>query len=140
MTQTVILAGPSQKRFAHELIDKVPFGYVVKISEPTRSTDANSMMWALLSDISRAKPEGRRWTPETWKSAFLHSLGHQVLFCEGLDNSGPFPVGFRSSKLTVKQMADMITCIQQYGDRHQVKWSVPLETETGGFLAERTGQ
>lgn len=121
--QTAILRGDVQRAFAKRLIDKAPVNAVVTIRDATRSTDQNAKMWAMLSDISRAKPEGRRWTPETWKAAFMHVLGHQIQFCEGLDNSGPFPVGFRSSRLTVRQMADLITCIQEYGDRHGVAWS-----------------
>ena len=77
----------------------------------------------MLTDIADAQPEGRQWTPETWKSAFLHYLGHQVRFCEGLMGTGPFPMGFHSSRLSVREMADLITCIQQYGDEHGVKWS-----------------
>jgi len=77
----------------------------------------------MLSDISRAKPDGRRWTPDTWKAAFMNSTGHQVQFCEGLDNSGPFPLGFRSSRLTVKQMSDLIEVIYEYGSRHGVRWT-----------------
>lgn len=120
MSQTVILHGPSQRSFAKSLLDRAPTDAVVTIRQATRSTDQNAKMWAMLSDISRAKPEGRRWTPETWKAAFMHCLGHQVQFCEGLDGSGPFPLGFRSSRLSVSQMADLITCIQEYGDRHGV--------------------
>ncbi len=103
----------------------------ITIAKPNRSADQNSKMWAMLADVARAKPEGRQWTPETWKAAFMHYLGHQVAFCEGLDGSGPFPLGFRSSHLTVGQMADLITCIYQYGDEHGVEWS---ETIKGGFL------
>ena len=127
MSQTVVLHGASQRSFAKELIDRAPVDAVLTIKPASRSTDQNSKLWASLSDISRAKPEGRQWTPETWKAAFMHSLGHQVQFCEGLDNSGPFPLGFRTSRLTVMQMADLITCIAEYGDRHGVKWSKPDE-------------
>lgn len=123
MTQTVIIHGPRQRAIAAEIVAAAPVGAVVTIKAATRSTDQNAKMWSVLSDISRAKPEGRRWTPETWKCAFLHSLGHQVQFAEGLDNSGPFPIGFRSSRLTVSQMADLITCAMEYGDRHGVTWS-----------------
>ncbi len=123
MSQTVILHGISQRAFAKTLIDRAPVDAVLVIREAKRSTDQNAKMWAMLSDVSRAKPEGRSWVPETWKAAFMHCLGHQVQFCEGLDNAGPFPLGFRSSRLTVSQMADLITCIDEYGTRHGVKWT-----------------
>jgi hypothetical protein len=125
MTQTVILRGPSQRDLAARLIAVAPVDAVVQVSEPKRNLDQNARLWAMLSDVSRAKPEGRKWTPEVWKAAFMHSLGHQCLFAEGLDGSGPFPVGFRSSRLTVRQMADLITVVGEYGDRHGVKWSEP---------------
>lgn len=122
MTHTVRLTGAVQREYARRLILAAPDYAVVTIKAGDRSLDQNAKMWAMLSDISRAKPEGRRWTPETWKCAFLHSLGHQVKFAEGLDGSGPFPLGFRSSKLNKTQMADLITVIQEYGDRHGVLW------------------
>lgn len=103
----------------------------VTIGQVTRTNAQNDKMWAMLSDVSRCQPEGRQWEPETWKAAFMHSLGHQVRFCEGLDGSGPFPLGFRSSKLSVAQMADLITVIYEYGDRHGVVWS---EAVNGGWL------
>jgi hypothetical protein len=60
----------------------------------------------------------------------MHSLGHQVRFAEGLDGSGPFPLGFRSSHLNVAQMRDLIEVIYEYGSRHGVEWR---ETRMGGF-------
>ena len=127
MAQTVVLGSPRERAIAKQLVDRAPNNAVLTIKEAGRTTDQNSKLWAMLSDVSRAKPEGRRWAPETWKAAFMHSLGHQVMFCEGLDNSGPFPLGFRSSRLTVKQMIDLIECITEYGQRHGVVWSEPLE-------------
>ena len=125
MSQTVILRSSHQRALAKRLIDAAPDGAVVTVKDATRNLDQNSRMWASLSDVSRAKPEGRMWPPETWKAAFMHSLGHEVIFADGLDGSGPFPVGFRTSRLSVKRMADLITVIQEYGDRHGVQWSEP---------------
>lgn len=123
MAQTVILRTTAQRTLAKQLIDKAPINAVVSIREAKRTNDQNAKMWAMLSDVARSKPEGRRWVTETWKCAFMHLLGHQVQFCSGLDDTGPFPLGFSSSRLTVRQMADLITCIQEYGDRHGVRWS-----------------
>lgn len=129
MAQTVILRGDAQRDLARRLITAAPANAVVRISEATRNLDQNARLWAMLSDVSRAKPEGRHWTPEVWKCAFMQVLGHQVQFCEGLDGSGPFPLGFRSSRLTVRQMADLITVVTEYGDRHGVRWSEPVPKE-----------
>lgn len=111
-----------------------PPNYKITISEPGRTIDQNAKLWAMLNDVAKAKPEGRQWPPETWKAAFMHFLGHQVKFAEGLDGTGPFPVGFRTSNLTVRQMIDLIDCITEYGGRHGVVWN---ETMRGGFLDER---
>lgn len=96
MAHTVILDSHYRREQAHKLVDAAPVGAVVTVAPPKRTRDQNSLMWTLLSTLSIAKPEGRQWTPETWKCAFLHSLGHQIQFAEGLNNSGPFPIGFRS--------------------------------------------
>lgn len=119
---------------ALDAVRRAGHGFRVTISMPKRSTEQNDKMWAMLTDVARAKPEGRNWTPETWKCAFMHYLGHQVLFAEGLDGCGPFPVGFRSSKLTVGQMSDLITCIYKYGDEHGVEWK---DTKGGGFWEDQ---
>lgn len=122
--QTIILHGNSQREFAKRLIDKAPVGAVLNVKEAKRTTDQNAKMWAMLSDISRAKPEGRQKTTEVWKQLFMHACGHEVQFETGL-NGQPFPTGFRSSQMTVTQMADLITFIQQYGDEHGVQWTDP---------------
>jgi hypothetical protein len=123
VTHTVRLTGAAQREYAKRLIDAAPDYAMVTVRAGDRSLDQNAKMWAMLTEVSRAKPDGRNWTPETWKAAFMHSLGHQIQFADGLDNSGPFPLGFKTSKLTKPQMADLITVIQEYGDRHGVDWS-----------------
>jgi len=125
--QTIILRGPSQRAFAASLIAKAPDDAVVEVRPPTRNRDQNARMWAMISDVSRAMPDGRRHTPDVWKCLFMHACGHAVQFEAGLDGA-PFPIGFRSSRLTVRQMADLITCIAEYGDRHGVQWTEPERT------------
>jgi len=125
MPHTIILRGADQRRLAHEYIDKAPVNTVLTIKEEARNLDQNARLWASLSDISRAKPEGRMHTPETWKCLFMNSLGYQSRFEMGLDGQ-PFPVGFSSSKLSKREFADLITLVQEYGDRMGVAWSEPM--------------
>ena len=122
MTQTVWLRGEHQRRLAHQLIDKAPINAVVKISPEQRSLDQNNKMWAMISDVSRQKPEGRTHVPEVWKAIFMAACGHEVQFENGLDNK-QFPLGFRSSNLSKTQMADLIEYMYFYGSKHDIKWS-----------------
>lgn len=121
--QTVILSGPRQRDTAKRLIDQAPERAVVNIRKERRSNDQNALMWALLSDVSRAKPEGRELVPEVWKSLFMHALDHTQRFEMALDGKGVVPVGFRSSRLTKEQMSDLIEVILEYGARHGVQFA-----------------
>ncbi len=122
MAQTVILRGLEQRALACAMVRAAPPDAVVQISGPKRNLDQNARFWAMVSDISRAKPEGRVHTPEVWKCLFMAACGHAVRFEMGLDNR-PFPVGFSSSRLTKREFADLITVAQEYGDRMGVQWS-----------------
>ena len=119
--QTIILR-PQTRTIAASVIANAPDGHVVNVAEPKRTTDQNAKMWAMLSDVCRACPEGRKWDTATWKAAFMAHLGHEIRWVQGLDND-PLPVGFKTSRLNKSQMADLITCIYEYGDRHGVVWS-----------------
>ena len=122
MTATVIIRSDAQRAMAKRMIDAAPLGHVVTVRQPTRSGGQNSRLWALLTDVARAKPDGREMRPDDWKCAFMAALGHKGRYIIGLDGD-PFPVGYRSSKLTVAQMSDLQTFIEQWGSERGVKWS-----------------
>lgn len=120
--QTIRLAGPKQRRLAYQLIDIAPDGAVVNIREAKRTLDQNSKMHAMLSDISRSKPLGRRHTPDDWKAILMNACGWECQFQEGLDGR-PFPMGFKSSALTVAQMSTLIEYMTAFGAENGVVWS-----------------
>ena len=120
MTQTVILSGPTRRAWAHRLIDQAPEYATVTIRPADRTPDQNAKLWAMLSDISIAKPEGRRHTPEVWKCLLMSACGHAVQFETGLDGT-PFPVGFRSSRMSKHQMSELIEFTIAYAAKHGVQ-------------------
>lgn len=119
--RAIRLTGSVQREYAKRLIDEAPDGFVVTLREGSRNLDQNAKMWAMLSDIASAEPEGRQHTPEAWKMLFMHALGHEARFLQGL-NGEIFPTGFRSSKLTVKQMAELISFMDAWGTERGVQW------------------
>lgn len=120
--QTVILAADSQRALAKQLIDRAPPYAVVNVREAKRTQEQSAKMWAMLSDISRAKPLGRRHTPDDWKAILMNACGWECQFIEGLDGR-PFPQGFRSSQLTKAQMSNLIEYMLAFGAEHHVPWS-----------------
>lgn len=125
---TVRLNSEFQRAFAHRLIEKAPPGYVMSLAEARRTNEQNDKMWAMLTDVSRACPQGRRHTPQLWKSIFMQSLSHECLFEMDLEGR-PFPLGHSSSKLTKAQMSELIEFIYAYGAEHGVRWSEPNRFE-----------
>lgn len=121
---TQILWSANARANAKRLIDAAPLNSIVTVKAPKRTIDQNSKMWAMLSDVSMAKPEGREQTPEVWKALFMNALGYEARFVMGLSGEW-FPMGFRSSQLTAQQMSDLIEFIYEYGARHGVVWTEP---------------
>jgi hypothetical protein len=122
------LLGPSQRAYAKAQIDSAEDGWIVTLREPTRSLDQNARLWAMLGDVARAEPMGRKHTPDDWKAVFMRECGWEVAFLPSLSGDF-FPIGFRSSQLTVRQMADLITWIMAWGDEQGIRWSEPHPDE-----------
>lgn len=126
---TVRLIGPSQKEHAKGLIDKAPANFVMKLAEETRSDKQNRKLWPMIADIQRQVPDMRAYSAEDIKLRFLNALGTEMRFLPTLEGQGSFPVGLRSSTLTVDQFAALIELLYEFGSRHGVVWSEPRSQE-----------
>ena len=122
MSHRIILTSKFQRERAARLCMSAPDGFVAEVREARRTMEQNDKLWAMLTDISHAKPLGRRHTPDDWKAIAMNACGWECQFIEGLDGR-PFPQGFRSSQLTKAQMSTLIDWLQAFGDEHGVRWS-----------------
>jgi hypothetical protein len=129
MSHRIALTSAYQRERAKRLIDQAPQGFIAEVREPRRTQEQSEKMWAMLTDISHAKPLDRRHTPDDWKAIAMNACGWECQFCEGLDGR-PFPQGFRSSQLTKAQMSTLIEWLQAFGDEHGVPWSEPEQQQT----------
>jgi len=109
-----LLILPRQAELAHDWINRAPDHTVVKFFKPKRTIPQNDRMWAMLADISSQQPRGIKKTPDVWKALMMNACGHDVQFEMGL-NGEPFPLGFRSSKLTKEQMGDLMEFMAMWG-------------------------
>lgn len=120
---TVILRSEASRDLACSYALKAPAGSVMTVKPPRRTLPQNDRFWAMVSDISRAKPEGRVYPPETWRALLMAEAGFKPLFEPSLDGMGVVPVGYKSSRLTKAEFSDLIEAAFAYGAMHGVKWS-----------------
>lgn len=124
-SKSIRLVGQSQRDFAKQMIDAAPAGYVVKIAAETRRDAQNRKLWPMIADLQRQVPEMAAYSAEDIKLRFLNALGTEMRFLPALEGQGMFPVGMRSSTLTVEQFSALIELILMFGSKHDVCWSDP---------------
>ena len=98
-----------------------PDGYVVRISEATRTLEQNALLWPLLTAVSeQVNWYGQRLTPDEWKDVFSASLRKQKAV-PGLD--GGFVVcGQSTSKMGKKEFSDLVELIYAFGAEKGVEF------------------
>lgn len=121
----VRLVGETQRAYAKRLIDGADHGYVMKLGAETRRDEQNRKLWPMLKDIQQQVPGMEVYSTEDIKLRFLNALGAEMRFLPELEGAGMFPVGLRSSTLTVAQFSALIELLYAFGAKHQVRWSEP---------------
>lgn len=122
---SVKLTGQRQRDRAKFLVDTAPEGFVVKIAAETRSDVQNRKLWPMIQDIRSQVAEMAPYSADDIKLRFLNALGVEMRFLPALEGQGSFPVGLRSSTLTVEQFGALIELLYMYGEKHGVRWSEP---------------
>lgn len=115
------------RRRAIEACKAAPHGYVCTIKEPTRTTDQNALLWALLTDISQqvmwpVDGELVKLEQEDWKDIFSASLRREMRMAKGIDG-GTVILGQRTSKMSKRVFSDLCDLIQAFGAQRGVRWS-----------------
>lgn len=120
MPATLTIGSAFDRTRAASWCSKAPEGTTVKFYPPKRTIPQNDRFWAMLTDVAeQVEHNGRRYSTDDWKVLFMHACEHEIRFIEGL-NGEPFPVGFRSSKLSKEQMAALMDYIEAWGTQNGV--------------------
>ncbi len=87
----------------------------------TRSLAQNAMMWACLTDIAeQVSWHGRKLAKEDWKHVLSAALYQQDVV-PNLNGDGFVVLGKSTSKMTVREMRDLIELAQAFGAEQGVK-------------------
>lgn len=100
---------------------------LITLSRPTRSSEQNRKMWAMLRDVARQRQlmiNGEMvWAEaDDWKDIFTAALKRETRMAQGLDG-GLVLIGMRTSKLRKEELSELIELIYAYGSEWGVTWS-----------------
>lgn len=118
MKQVFHLTHNIARQSACSAILSAPENYRVEIRERTRSLDQNALMWELLSGLAKQV----QWpvngkleflTADEWKDILSASLDQENRIAQGI-RGGFVMIGKRTSKMTVRQMTDLIELIYAF--------------------------
>lgn len=104
-----------------------PFEVEVLPYENTRTAEQNRRMWAMLTDISQQVIwYGKKLQTEDWKDIFTAALDNMEVV-PNLDGTGFVSLGGKTSKMTIKRMAELIELMFAFGSEHNVRWQDPSD-------------
>ena len=113
------------RKGACQAVLAAPQGYIVEIRPPTRSLDQNAALHACLSDIAaQVEWKGHRFDIDTWKrlcvAAWLREKGESPEMIPALDGRGFDVIFERTSKMTVKQLSELLEWTLAFGAENGV--------------------
>lgn len=112
--------------FIHE---EVAGGRVLRVTvgDPKRSLEQNDRMWAMLTEIARqvdwpVDGKMQKLSPEEWKDILSAGLKREQRVAQGIDG-GFVILGQRTSKMTKREMSELIELIYAFGSERDVQFN-----------------
>lgn len=118
-----------QLRLNQHIIQEAQAGRVLRVTvgEPKRSLEQNDRMWAMLTEVAEQVDwpvDGRmqKLSPEDWKSILSAGLKREQRVAQGVDG-GFVLLGQRTSRMTKREMSDLMELIAAFGAEHGVTFT-----------------
>ena len=117
------LTGDISRRAACRYVNEAPEGWVITISEATRTLEANAKMWAMLSEIAAQTDwHGIKLSAEEFKDLLSAGLVKSKVV-PNIEGNGFVVLGQRTSKMSKREMGDLIELITAFGVERGVVFS-----------------
>lgn len=117
---TFIIRTEADRRRLVDAAMRAPLNSVWTGKPDLRTIPQNDKMWATLTDLARAKPEGRVLPVHKWKSLAMDAAGKKPDWERSLDGESMVCVGYKSSRLTKDEMSEVIEAINAYAAGHGI--------------------
>lgn len=119
-----VLIGTRARDLAIAAIRRAPDGYVCEVYAPRRTTEQNKRMWAMLNDVAvQVQWHGQWLSAENWKDMVSAAVKRQQVV-PGIDG-GFVVLGARTSRMTIREMQEIIDFIDFFGAQHNVVFRDP---------------
>lgn len=112
---SLILSNVETRKKAAAWVMNAPPNARFELRESKRSTPQNALLWARLTEISRAVPwHGVRLTPEDFKEVFMAALNTELRMVPNLDGTGFVNLGRSTSSLSKAEFGDLLLIIERF--------------------------
>ena len=113
---TWVLHGRRERDAAMSAIDSAPDLWRVELREPKRSDAQNDRMWAMIGDIMKQRPDcfGPGLDADDHKQVFMAAMFKELRMARNADGDGYIPLARRSSKLSWREMGELLSLIEAW--------------------------
>ena len=138
MKKVFYLVNQTARLHCQQAIALAPDDYRVEIRQRTRTLEQNSLLWVLLTSLSKQL----KWSingkmellsPEDWKDIMTASLHQEQRIATGA-RGGFVMLGHKTSKMTIANLSELIEFVFSFAAEH----GVTLE-ERGKEILESRG-
>lgn len=135
------ITGEASRQAIKREADAAPIGHIVTIAEPVKKREQEEKYHAMIGDIAKQCTfMGRSWSREDWKRLLIDAyvrVARENAKAEGkpdpfagqgeivpaLEGNGFVQLGVQSRGFKVKQAAEFIEYLLDYGENQLVVWS-----------------
>lgn len=121
-----ILAHQLARKRAMAYLADAPDGWVVTVKPPTRNSDQNALLHAMLGEIAKTVEwAGKHWDTEDWKrlltAAWMRTRRQQALMVPAVDGHGFEVLYQRTSTLSKAEFAELVDFIAAWAAERGVQ-------------------
>ena len=133
--QRVTIKDETLRQRAVDYVMAAPVGSLMTLREGDgRSGDQNARLHAALTDISKqVEWHGMKLSMEVWKrlcvAAFLREHNEKPMMVPAIDGQGIELIYEKTSTMSKRMMADLITWVDAFGSQNGVQWSEKAREE-----------